>query len=437
MKINYLKFFYFVTITVLLALTLYLIFKLSLVYYYQSLIHTEYLILLVLFSLIIFFFILFFNNSNFIVIVISCIFTLYFCEIFLFLKKNEVLYLKHLISGDEEFQKLKIVNPNKNISKWIGPSYVYQNQDFDSDFLPLGSVSNSLVVYCNEQNYWVTYDSDRFGFNNFSYIDYKQYDFLIIGDSFAEGACMQQKQTIQANLNSTGMNGVSLGKGGNSTLLNYAIFREYFNFFKPKYLIWLHYENDIGGITQEMRSKILRKYLYDDDFKQNLIFRQKEIDLYLNSFFDKKNNNVSLHVSNDNDMSTFRKILEILKFTKIREVIKTFAYSVDEKNYELFRIIMQKTRDTAIKHESKFIFFYTPAYEEIYKIKRAKKMELERHKIFKILNDLNIDYFDLTEEVFFDPNNNYFPDLPDKDYSFHYNPYAYKLISDFIYSKLH
>lgn len=302
--------------------------------------------------------------------------------------------------------------------------------------MPLGSVSNSLVVYCNEQNYWVTYNSDRFGFNNF-YIDYKQYDFLIIGDSFAEGACLQQNQTIQANLNSMGRGGVSLGKGGNSTLLNYAIFKEYFNFFKPKYLIWLHYENDIGGISQEMRSKILRKYLYDDDFKQNLVFRQKEIDLYLKSFFDKKNNNILLHELNDNDQNMFRKILQILKFINIRDVIKTFAYSVDDNNYKLFRIIMQKTRDTAIMHDSKFIFFYAPAYEEIYKIKRGKKMEHERHKIFKILNDLNIDYFDLTKEVFFNKNNNYFPNLPDKDYSFHYNSYAYKLISDFIYSKLY
>lgn len=134
MKRNYLKFVYSASITVLLTLTLYLIFKLSLIYYNQSLIHSEYLILLVLFSLIIFFFILFFNNSNFIVVVISCIFTLYFCEIFLFFKKDEVLYLKHQTSGDEEFQKLKIINPNKNISKWIGASYVYQNQDFDSDF---------------------------------------------------------------------------------------------------------------------------------------------------------------------------------------------------------------------------------------------------------------------------------------------------------------
>ena len=63
-------------------------------------------------------------------------------------------------------------------------------------------------------------------------------------------------------------------------------------------------------------------------------------------------------------------------------------------------------------------------------------MELERKKIFEILNNLNIKYFDLTDEIFFDRNINYYPNLPDKDYAFHYNSNTYKLISDFIYSKI-
>ena len=435
MKKNYLKFTYLVSIFILAAVISYLIFKLLLIYHNQSLLHTEYFVLLVLFSLIISFFIFFFNNINFIIIIISSVVTLYFCEFFFLINDNKVLYLENQKSRDDFFYELKEKNPRQNVSKWIGPSYVYQNQDFNSNFLPLGSISNSLVVYCNEEGYWVTYYSDRFGFNNIFYDDNKKNDFLIIGDSFAEGACLDQNQTIQANLNLLGMNGISLGKGGNSSLLNYAIFKEYFEFFSPKYLIWMHYENDVGGISQEMRSKILKKYLFDDDFKQNLFLRQNEIDLYLLRFFQQKSN--ALHELKGKNASLLYKVLQILKFLNIRNIVKTFSYSIDANDYELFKLIMQKTRDKAIKNETKFIFFYLPAYEEIYKVKRHKKMAMERKKIFRILDDLNIEYFDLTEEVFLDTNKNYFPKLPDADYAFHYNSYSYKLISDFIYKKLY
>lgn len=434
MKVNYLKFLYIAIIVILLIIISYLTFKLSSIFYNQSIIHTEYLILLILFFSITSLFIVFFNNINFIILVISSVGTLYLCEIYIFIKKEDILYLKNQVTGNEVFLELKKKNPNKKISKWIGASFVYQNQDFNADFLPLGSISNSQVVWCNEQGYWVTFNSDRFGFNNIFYDDSKKYDFLIIGDSFAEGACLEQNQNLQSNLNLKGLNGVSLGKGGNSSLLNYANFKEYHDFFKPKYVLWIHYENDIGGIKQEMRSKILRKYLNEDNFKQNLVSRQDEIDEYLKFFFEKKNN--TLHDIVTENQNIIYTISKILKFFNTREAIKTNLYTIDNYNYELFKLIMEKTRDTANKNNSQLIFFYAPAYEEIYKIKRYKNMKLERNKIFEILNNLNIKYYDLTDEIFLDRNINYYPNLPDKDYAFHYNSSTYKLISDFIYSKI-
>ena len=107
MKVNYLKFLYIAIIVILLIIISYLTFKLSSIFYSQSIIHTEYLILLILFFSVILFFIVFFNNINFILLVISTVSTLYLCEIYIFTKKEDILYLKNQASGNDVFLELK------------------------------------------------------------------------------------------------------------------------------------------------------------------------------------------------------------------------------------------------------------------------------------------------------------------------------------------
>ena len=40
------------------------------------------------------------------------------------------------------------------------------NQINEINFFPLSGISNSKTVHCNENGYFTTYESDRFGFNN-------------------------------------------------------------------------------------------------------------------------------------------------------------------------------------------------------------------------------------------------------------------------------
>ena len=87
---------------------------------------------------------------------------------------------------------------------------------------PLGAISNKITVYCNESGQWAIYESDEHGFNNPRglYVE-NNVDIMLTGDSFAEGACVNPDETIAAVLRESGLNIISLGKGGNGSLLEF------------------------------------------------------------------------------------------------------------------------------------------------------------------------------------------------------------------------
>ena len=65
----------------------------------------------------------------------------------------------------------------------------------------LGGISNRYTIHCNENGYWSTYNSDRYGFNNpDSEWDKKSIDFLLIGDSTTRGACVYESDTISGKI---------------------------------------------------------------------------------------------------------------------------------------------------------------------------------------------------------------------------------------------
>ena len=62
---------------------------------------------------------------------------------------------------------------------------------------PLGSISNKPSIFCNEQGQYIVYDTDEHGFRNPKGL-YNQgsVDLVLIGDSFAQGMCVQQEDDI-------------------------------------------------------------------------------------------------------------------------------------------------------------------------------------------------------------------------------------------------
>lgn len=152
--------------------------------------------------------------------------------------------------------------------------------------LPLSGRSHSVTPGCNEgdQRDLPIWHIDRYGFNNddtvYAYTD----RILIVGDSFAQGSCVHQSENVAAVLRRAGYPTSSVGVGGYGPIFALATLKEYGEPLKPKIVLWFYFDgNDISDLREkELRSAFLLQYL-KDDFSQNLINRQGEVDAFWTS----------------------------------------------------------------------------------------------------------------------------------------------------------
>ena len=145
-------------------------------------------------------------------------------------------------------------------------------------FLPLGSAPNMLTLSCSEDEGFISFKTDRFGFRNDDQLwENKMHDILIIGDSHAESACV--KKTIQEYFDPS-IKIVTLGKGGNGPLTSLAVMTEYLEVYSPKVIYLLIHPNDYAvpmnhregydiDLEREWDDVQLQRYLNNSEFNIN------------------------------------------------------------------------------------------------------------------------------------------------------------------------
>ena len=240
-------------------------------------------------------FIFFLNDelkSKLLIIFLSTFFSLYLIEYFLIFTK---------ISAEWKYGTRERIIESKKQKKDFDKRSKYQfYMDFKKNYpnavisvgsdalnnaseniLNFGGISNRPTVLCNENGFFATYKSDRYGFNNPNNEWNKgDIEYLLIGDSFVQGYCVDQKDTISGNLRSLvkGKGSViSLGVAGTGSLAQYGALREYSK-KKTKRIIWVYCgENDLKDYYHEKKIKILNNYLNDRSFSQKLVFKQKKL----------------------------------------------------------------------------------------------------------------------------------------------------------------
>ena len=75
------------------------------------------------------------------------------------------------------------------------------NKNYSGVLFPLSGQSNSETILCNENGYYSIYQSDRYGFNNPNEEwDKKEIEYLLVGDSFTHGACVNRPNDIGSQL---------------------------------------------------------------------------------------------------------------------------------------------------------------------------------------------------------------------------------------------
>lgn len=301
----------------------------------------------------------------------------------------------------------------------IPSSYLKQK----NTIFPLSGISNSRTVVCNENGYYSFTDSDRYGFNNPNHEwDKQNIEYILIGDSFTYGACVNKPSDIGSQLRKLSNRSViNLGYGGNGPLLEYAALSEYITSSVNK-VIWIYYEeNDLSNLIAELKDEILVNYLNNSKFSQNLKNRQDEI----NKIAIKKLENVKFNKDENHQKKKFLfEFSQSLKFFNIRNLLKN-RYPISE-----FEKILILAKNLTEKNGAKFYFVYLPEYARYAQHNFNNKYYQE---VKKIINKLEIPFIDIHTELFLKETN------PLKLFPFefygHFTPETYEKVSEIIFEK--
>ncbi len=259
----------------------------------------------------------------------------------------------------------------------------------NKEIFPMGNISKKKTLFCNENGYFVNYLSDRYGFNNpDKEWDNLSVEYLLLGDSFVHGACVNRPDDIASNIRKlSNKTVINLGYRGNGSLMQLASYKEYSN-KKINNVIWFFYENDIWDLKRELDNIFLIKYLDDNDFNQNLKTRQREIDFVLTNEHTRLTNIKKIDKSKfSNEMIAIKKLI---KLDNTRRII--FSPKLQPEFKKILEIIKKQT----IQNNSNLYFVYLPSYLTI----RENSYDKYFKDINKILNELDISIIDIKKHLF-------------------------------------
>ena len=194
------------------------------------------------FLLIIFSFSSFFITEkikiNITLVLVSILIGIYLVEGYLTVKNPYYKFIFDTKYADKNFDKRTLLEIYQDLKK-EDPNVVVSFpgillSDDNSIYFSLSGLSNRKTIFCNEGGYYAIYQSDRYGFNNpDKEWDKDKIEYLLIGDSFAHGACVNEPDTISGNLrklinNKRGV--LNLGMNRDLPLSQYATLKEYLPF---------------------------------------------------------------------------------------------------------------------------------------------------------------------------------------------------------------
>ena len=154
-------------------------------------------------------------------------------------------------------------------------------------------------------------------------------------------------------------NAISIGKAGNGIFNRTCwLLRSMLNLWNQESYYGYTLKNDLDDLRREMKSSILRKYLNESDYSQNLISRQEEIDDVLKNYVQIK-------------LKEKRK--KLLKLTKLRKMINLIPTPLDEDGdpitltstpipRSIFRDILLKSRQMVSGWNGKMYLAYLPYF---------------------------------------------------------------------------
>lgn len=412
MKLSIPKLISFIFSIIFLIIFFFLSYKYFVIYKNYWSIHILYLF--VSFSLFAFWLIVFKSKSK----IFRLLSVIYFISILIPVYSYEVWrnypQLSYIFEEFDLRSRKQVLKHLINQKKEIVPTIPFL--DTKSNLFPLSGISNKYTLFCNETGKYIYYTSDKHGFRNKNDNYLKKIDAILIGNSFAHGACVEED--ISYHLNKK-VNLINLGYQGNGPLKMYASLKEYGINLKPNYIIWMYSaDNDLYDFRNENENETLKKY-YNINFSQNLINKQSLIDKFLNKFFMEK-------FTTD----TNRKFSHTIKLYNTRKSIENFFIKEKEKEnfneeFILFKKIFQNVINLSDELNAKIVFVF---FSDIGGLNK-NNLNVNDQNVIDYIKSKNISLINIYELMKKeDDYSKYFP-FQGKRFG-HYNGLGYKVVSD-------
>ena len=330
--------------------------------------------------------------------------------------------------------ELEVVNELSQVVKTYPSAYTHHvledrlnKPDLANNLVPLGFISNAQYVLGNETGQWSVFTSDRFGFQNddFTYHRFpkKERPILLIGDSFVEGHSVGKDEDIAAKMREKNLFVLSYGMGGSGPIRNLATLKEYGLNLKPKVVFWFFTGlNDVTDLINEMKDQFLIKYL-EFEFKQNLVYRQPEIDKFWETFINRKISE-RFHSSQDLRWSMTKLLADFYPFIDLYWIRKILSLTRKNLKFKkatpVFKDILWQANRLCDLWGASLIFVYLPSRESF-------NLGENRHnlKIKSIVRNMGIPMVDFSP-IFVRSGqpSSFFP-----THFYHYNAKGYSLIA--------
>jgi hypothetical protein len=263
----------------------------------------------------------------------------------------------------------------------VSPANWSKNQDI----YPLSGISKRATIYCREESQYVRYVSDRYGFRNQDYKWDQKQSVVLIGDSFTQGGCVNNKNNISGELEKNGISNLNLGWGGTSIVIQSAILKEYSHLINSNNVVLFFYpKNDFLEFRSERKNNLLTNYKNKDGYIQNLSEKQESIDKMIEKY-------ISNWEKTDNHNNY--KIYQFSELFNMTVKILRQYLSVDVRgNY----FIYLKDLDQYLNGQGKSLMVTCiPSYSDFMN-QEGQNSCLENEKYFK---DIGVDYFNPFESI--------------------------------------
>jgi len=272
-----------------------------------------------------------------------------------------------------------------------------------TEAVPLGGVSNTFTVFCNESGEYVTFTSDVHGFHNPEGMwDLEPLEVGVLGDSYAQGMCVPSDRSFVALIRERVPSTLNLGMAGTGPLIQLAILEEYLRPREPRHVLWFYFEgNDHRDLDAESRSAVLMRYL-EGDFRQGLRDRQDALDEALLELVDEAvERGLARREEPEDPWWTPRELFDSLtrpvKLREIRGRLGLLGHAsdsapVEELSADLFRDVVERIVDSVESWGGQLHFVYLPARDRY-----ANLAEFPREEVLAVVREAGIPIVDVHE----------------------------------------